>query len=250
MVRTSCRKQFVRFYNQMSKIQGRITISRYSKEVARKNTHFQRCWYLWITKLYSYVTLPEEEFGSEIHNSRKRYDYDLEKKVWPIQASSFRSVREPEYQPLQKFYIAVKELIIEWTDYQAEIAGYVHCEAREDLVDESEWFNRADGNENKYQSSNDCKQLLRFVKSPGLRTTNIKIVKEDLEFFPIQLNRCRVGSTTEEEKVSKVNGLKVLHVQRSHDLDCEIKPLFDFEQPLAKALPIKHAHITVEMYLQ
>ena len=233
----------------MSKIQGRITISRYAREVARKNTHFERCWNLWITQLYSYLTLSEEEFKSEKDRSEIKYTYDLEKTVFPMQASSFvKSERVAEYEACKKFYIAVKELIIEWQDYQAEVAGYVHCEAREDLVDQSEWFNHANENsvESEYQSSNDSKQLLRFVKSPGLRTTNIKIGKEDLEFFPIQLNRCRVGSIIEEEAVSGFNGQNYLEVRREHHLDCEIRPLFDTTQHL----PIKHAHITVEIYLQ
>ena len=63
-----------------------------------------------------------------------------------------------------------KELIIEWEDYQAGIAEYVYCKACEDLI-ESEWFNHVDENFDgqKYQNPNDSKQLLRFVKSPGLK---------------------------------------------------------------------------------
>ena len=80
------------------------------------------------------------------------------------------------------------------------------------------------------------------MKSPGLKTTNIKVVKEDLEFFPIELKQCEVKSVIEEEMVVG----KSLQVRREHQLDCEIRPLFDKKQPL----PIKYAHLTVEIYLQ
>ena len=93
----------------------------------------------------------------------------------------------------------------------------------------------------KNENPNDAKQLLRFVKSPGLKTTNINIQKEDLEFFPIELNQCETEKEISEEMVGKS-----LQVRRIHQLDCEIRPLFDQKQPL----PIKYAHITVEIYLQ
>lgn len=92
-------------------------------------------------------------------------------------------------------------------------------------------------------------RLFRFVKSPGLRTTNIKIGKEDLEFFPIQLNRCRVDDLIEKESVSGFDGKKYLEVLRKHCLDLQIIPLFH-NDPNERLLPIKHAHITVEIYLQ
>ena len=148
----------------------------------------------------------------------------------------------------QKFF-AVKELIIEWEDYQAEIAGYVHCNAREDLIHQSDWFEKwskkidsENSDVNKSKNSNDAKQLLRFVKSPGLKTTNIKIQKEDLEFFPIELKQCE----TKLEILEEIVVGKSLQVRREHQLDCEIRPLFDKKQPL----PIKYAHITVEIHLQ
>ena len=233
-------------------VKGHITISRYAKKETRRkswrkidefNPNFETRWYLWITRLYSGVRYFEGEYKIEKRNSEEKFFYGLEKTMHPIHASSFDKKLVSKAIFSWKFYIAVKELIIEWEDYQAEIAGYVHCEACEDLIDQSEWFNNADRNsEYKYENLNDAKQLLRFVKSPGLKTTNIKIQKADLEFFPIDLKRCKVERITEEEMVAN----KSLQVRREHHLDCEIRPLFDGTQPL----PIKYAHITVEIHLQ
>ena len=52
--------------------------------------------------------------------------------IHPIHVSSFTKTLARLFS-LGKFYIAVKELIIEWEDYQAEIAGYVYCKACENL---------------------------------------------------------------------------------------------------------------------
>ena len=243
---------------KMREIKGRITISRYAKkETLKKPQGFETRWYLWITQLYSGVRYFEGEFKKEPVGSKEmysvRYIYDSEKTIHPIHTSSFP--RNPERGAKiftdWKFYIAVKELIIEWEDYQAEIAGYIHCNARGDLIHQSEWFKKWLDSENsdnenvgrhKYETPNDAKQLLRFVKSPGLKTTDIKIQKEDLEFFPIKLKQCE----TEMEILEEIVVGKSLQVRREHQLDCEIRPLFDKKQPL----PIKYAHITVEIYLQ
>ena len=230
---------------KMREIKGRITISRYAKkEVRKKRQGSEARWHLWITRLYSGVRYFEGEYKIEKLNSANKYIYDVEKTIHPIHVSSFTKTLVSKAIFSWKFYIAVKELIIEWEDYQAEIAGYVYCKACEDLIDQSEWFNHADENFDgqKFENPNDSKQLLRFVKSPGLKTTNIMVLKEDLEFFPIELKQCEVKSVIEEEMVVG----KSLQVRREHQLDCEIRPLFDKKQPL----PIKYAHITVEIYLQ
>ena len=110
--------------------------------------------------------------------------------------------------PTMKFHIAVKELIIEWQDYQAEVSGYIHCQSCEDLVDQSHFLTHAMKPENKQNSSGkialytdiqdanlkDSKQILRFVKSPGLKTTHMKIEKENLEFFPIDMAQCEIDT--------------------------------------------------------
>ena len=63
-----------------------------------------------------------------------------------------------------KFYIAVKELIIEWKDCQSEFVGYVHCDACFEAHDlttldaEPVWLiTRREKNE-------DYVKLARFVK--------------------------------------------------------------------------------------
>ena len=141
------------------------------------------------------------------------------------------------------FHIAVKELTIEWQDYQREFSGYIYCEACEDRTDESSWYKRIiEDSELSDPDQDKTKELLRFVKSPGLRTTNIKINKGDLEFFPIKLNKCKVLKQYHKEVM---NG-EFLEIRREHQLECEIRPLFDEKQNL----PIKNAHITVEIYLK
>ena len=243
---------------KMREIRGRITISRYAKkETRQKPQGFETRWYVWITHLYSGVRYFEGEFSwrenpdgyKEMRSGRSIYD--SEKTIHPIHSSSFPQNPERGAKIFTdwKFYIAVKELIIEWEDYQAEIAGYVHCNAREDLIHQSDWFEKwskkidsENSDVNKSKNSNDAKQLLRFVKSPGLKTTNIKIQKEDLEFFPIELKQCE----TKLEILEEIVVGKSLQVRREHQLDCEIRPLFDKKQPL----PIKYAHITVEIHLQ
>ena len=61
-----------------------------------------------------------------------------------------------------KYRIAVKELIIEWTDYQSEFSGCIHCEACEDPLLNSEWFlndyetSNIVFNENDQMDINDC----------------------------------------------------------------------------------------------
>ena len=228
-------------------------------------------WYLWITRLYSAADYYEGEYRlkhgplSQIERFiGGRYKTKSENFFHPIHASSFGLIpgvtKKPEGEPeffYRQFYIAVKELIIEWEDYQAEITGYVHCRALEDPIYQSEWFNNADdySDEGIYQNSNDSKQLLRFVKSPGLRTTNIKIGKEDLEFSSIQLKHCRIDdfSLIEQEIVTEKNcplgSRTYLQVLREHHLELEIRQLFDNDL-IEKTLPIQNAHITVEIYLQ
>jgi len=240
----------------MREIKGRITISRYAKfgsvERFRHNEYAVRpFWYVWITRLYSGVRYFEGEYKTEKDGFIQGYFYNTDKTMHPMHMSSFTKKPAGGAKIFSdwKFHIAVKELIIEWEEYQAEIAGYVHCEACEDLIDQSEWFNHDSelsnseiSNISSPENLNDSKQLLRFVKSPGLKTTNVKIQEEDLEFFPINLKQCKVKSVIEEEIVAG----KSLQVRREHYLDCKIRPLFDETQ----ALPIKYAHITVEIYLQ
>lgn len=93
-----------------------------------------------------------------------------------------------------RFFIAVKELITEWQDYQTEVCGYIHCDACEDFIDKSLHFNHAILDETEMQGKNKkaCKEILRFVKSPGLKTTVVKVNAADLKFHPIDLKPCKI----------------------------------------------------------
>ena len=140
-----------------------------------------------------------------------------------------------------KYLIAVKELIIEWTDYQSEFSGCVHCEACEDPLLNSGWFlnDYADSNlEFNENDENGYKRLLRFVKPPGRKMTFVNIEKDELQFFPIDLQRCipHVSYTSSVNKQTK--GIV--------DLECEIRSLFDKNE----LLPIKNAHMTVEIIIK
>ena len=237
---------------KMSKVIGRIAINRYAKKETRKQKQGSgTSWNFLITRLYSDVEYYEREFKREEILGKQKYIYDLTKSPHPIPNSLFCHESE-DFTRLHvysclKFYIAVKELIIEWKDYQTEASGYVHCECCSDPIYESDWFKHPTGSINEisedeeYKFENNAKQLLRFVKSPGIRHTNIMLDKENLEFFPIDLKNCKTVSIIEDVATS----CNYLQVKREHHLECEIRPLFDSEP-----LPIKSAHITVEIYLQ
>ena len=94
------------------------------------------------------------------------------------------------------------------------------------------------------ENENEVKNLLTFVKSPGLKTTIIKIKKEDLEFFPIDISQCQIVNL-HEKKIEGHNFVQ-LETRMEHKLECEIRSLFDVNE----VLPIKHAHITVEIYVK
>ena len=240
----------------MKKQQGRITVSRYAVYQenfvlrGKEENTVEHGWYLWITRLYSCVDYLGGNYKIEKNGSKDQFIYDSRETVHPMHISYFKKKPNPqnergahiEWYENQKFYIAVKELIIEWEDYQAEVAGYIHCEACEDLIDKSGLFNNERSGEKKYENPCDSKQLLRFVKSPGLRTTHIKVGNEDLAFLPIELKNCKEKSIIEEDYKS----WNRFYVKREHQLDCEIRPLFDTTQHL----PIKYAHVTFEIYMQ
>ena len=97
------------------------------------------------------------------------------------------------------FYIAIKELIIEWQDYQTEVCGYIYCRGCEDQIAKSEWLDHL--NRIRDTNENDAKKLLCFVKSPGLKTTVMKIQNDDLEFFPVRITRCELEREISNELV-------------------------------------------------
>ena len=99
-------------------------------------------------------------------------------------------------------------------------------------------------NKGLIENENKVKNLLTFVKSPGLKTAIIKIKKEDLEFFPIDISQCQIVNRL-ENKIKGYNFEK-LEKRMEHKLCCEIRSLFDEN----KVLPIEHAHIAVEIYVE
>lgn len=74
------------------------------------------------------------------------------------------------------------------------------------------------------------------MKSPGLKTTIVKIDTPDLNFQPVDLKLCRVARTAESNS----------EMRREHMLELDIRSLFDENE----VLPIKHAHITVEIHIK
>ena len=85
-----------------------------------------------------------------------------------------------------KCSIAVKELIIEWEDYQTEACCYVQCDA---IKDQRDYEFDINGSLIIAESlPKVMKPLLRFVKKPGLRTTFIQIPDEKITFHNLALN--------------------------------------------------------------
>lgn len=125
--------------------------------------------------------------------------------------------------------IAVKELIIEWDDYQTEVSGVVSCA---DCLLFSRTRRLVDSN------------LLRFVKPPGRKTCFITVPDEEMKFIPLRADKFEMLS-----KHTPVETNRSLIVKRKHtiipneNIELKLKPLFDENT----VLPIKNAHITVEL---
>ena len=138
--------------------------------------------------------------------------------------------------------IAVKELIIEWDDkfILTEVCGYVQCDGVQDLINQtldmegSLKKTRSD----EYQTQNK-KQLWRFVKKAGLKTSFIQIPKEKMTFYTLDLRD--VKQTFEEEL--REEGFN-RYIRRQHEIILHLKSLLDDNE----ILPIKKAHITVEIH--
>ena len=224
-------------------IKGRITISSFAYKKLKLPIEVTY-WCLPITRLYSVASYIRNE--SDPNNDKVTYTIDEAIPMHPIKSSYFVNKNQPLMETLNDwmFYIAVKELTIEWPDYQTEVTGYIYCKACTDLIDSSPWYEHITEHPWPQPPRNETKELLRFVKSPGLRTTNIKINKEDLEFFPIKLNQCEILNKRfySGDKIDDF-----LQMRREHQLECEIRPLFDHKKQI---LLIKNAHITVEIYLK
>ena len=135
-----------------------------------------------------------------------------------------------------KFYIAVKELIIEWEDSQSEFAGYIHCDAcfeADNLDVEPVWLTT------HCETNEEYVKLAHFVKEPGRKITFLKIEKSEMQFFPLKL-----WPIVSDIKCHDVTGTET---NRKHcPLEVEIRSFFDEHE----ILPIKNACITVEIIVK
>ena len=146
----------------------------------------------------------------------------------------------------KNYFIAVKELIIEWQDYQNEVAGFVYCSASLNNMPHSTWIepvfqppNHRRGLPKPHAMQKDnYKQLLHFVKPPGRKTICVKIPANEMQYSPIDLQKCRVYFSSTQ------NGRA--WTMKRFTLECELKSLFDEKE----ILPIKNAHMTVEIVIK
>ena len=90
-----------------------------------------------------------------------------------------------------------------------------------------------------YQTQNK-KQLLRFVKKAGVKTSSIQIPKDKMTFYTLDL---RDVKQTFEEELREKEGFN-RYIRRQHEIILHLKSLFDDNE----ILPIKNAHITVEIH--
>ena len=86
---------------------------------------------------------------------------------------------------------------------------------------------------------NNFKQLLEFVKPPGRKTMFIQVATEQLVYIPVDL-----------AKLKKISGNlgppERKYSTRMSQLECKLTSLFDENE----VLPIKNAHMTVEIIIK
>lgn len=117
----------------MSETKERISISAYAK-LKRKKLF----WTLPIARLYSIAEYWKNDSGGI--ESEPRYRPTFCGGTLLESGGSASGQKSACSYPSMKFHIAVKELIIEWNDYQAEVSGYIHCESCVDIVDQSYFY--------------------------------------------------------------------------------------------------------------
>ena len=179
---------------------------------------------------------PSREFEEE-HEERitvSRYGEKNDENVFTFRLLELITEKEgnifskphPVGFPRGQYYIAVKELVIEWEEYQKEYCGYVECsqcecEVLKNMNSRRRWANGIEG----YINLNKDKQLLRFAKPPGIKNTFIHIPNDEEAYYGLDLPLTVRGCLQHE----------------LHEIQCAIKPMFDESE----VLPIKYAHITV-----
>ena len=171
------------------------------------------------------------------------HEYDPNKQVSPVGGDFFQ--HGSNVLKGKNYFIAVKELIIEWQDYQNEFTGFVYCSASLDSMRDT-WIenifqppkHRKDLPKPHLMQKNNFKQLLHFVKPPGRKTISIKIPVDEMQYSQIDLRKCRASFS------STMMG-RAWTVKR-FTLQCELKSLFDENE----ILPIEKAHMTVEIVIK
>ena len=81
-------------------------------------------------------------------------------------------------------------------------------------------------------------QLLRFVKKPGLKTTFIQIASENMNFLTLDMKLIPIDSYDRRTRIDSNI------IVGTGDIKLHLHSLFDENE----ILPIKNAHITVEIH--
>ena len=221
-------------------------------------------------------------FGSRKSNSEENISISLINLASKFHFSSADQNNFGKQITQFKCSIAVKELIIEWEDYQTEACCFVQCDWIKDQRDYEFDVNGSlimDESRPKFM-----KPLLRFVKTPGLKTTFIQIPDEQIIFHSLTLNELSSFYAMDFDEIKQTihryqqqlqdiqkeddmdykeyeqcledlqnfkknsgisGGYDVEQIIRNHDIVLHVKPLFD-ENAI---LPIKYAHLTAEVHM-
>ena len=134
------------------------------------------------------------------------------------------------------YFLAIKELVIEWsTNYQsnannqAEECGYIHCDGIQDVIAENPWSEYTKIHKNEKESQN-MKDLFRFVKLPGRKSSHFKITPNEANLVLLDLKKFKQYPKNENR----------------YDVELEMKSIFGDR----RLLPVKHAYITVEIHIR
>ena len=191
-----------------------------------------------------------EKFTISAFGRKNKNDENL---TFPIARAISKSNAKPPFnQP--NFSMAVRELIIEWDDYQTEVCGYLYCRGIGDPTDpirfmQNQAYKKAGGgwihtavDEATKQNIN-SKQLLCFVKPPGRKTSFIRISKDEMHFYTLNMNNLEFC-----ERALPGRAHFPVHYPDGHrefDINIQIRSLFDEKE----VLPIKNAQVTVELHV-
>ena len=142
---------------------------------------------------------------------------------------------------LLQYLIRIKELIIEWEDYQNEQCAYIECLQvmhSDNIFKKLPWISQVDN-----QPDIKHGQLIRFVKPPGRKVTFIRNEDEMLFWLDFPRSTGDFVQNIDREYETEREGCTLTKsvCERKHELLCSIKPMFDAN----KILPIKNAHLTV-----